>query len=176
MVAGSTGACAAGIGGVHYFYVQLDSRSFYVPVPLKQLRHILGISAFYHDSAAALLTDGQVTAAAQEERFSRRKNEDCFPTKAAEFCLRRGGIDGSRRPFTIATRAVMAAETSSYRHPPQQPLGNAAAEVPRARRRPADSLEMMMIIMVVTMIDLSRALRQAWQTHSRSVIRRAVLG
>jgi carbamoyltransferase len=50
-------------------------------------RHVLGISAYYHDSAAALLRDGQITAAAQEERFSRVKNDSDFPTRAIHFCL-----------------------------------------------------------------------------------------
>ena len=53
---------------------------------------ILGISAFYHDSAACLLVDGQVVAAAQEERFSRRRHDPAFPTQAIAFCLREGGI------------------------------------------------------------------------------------
>ena len=56
------------------------------------MRHILGISAFYHDSAAALLRDGEIVAAAQEERFSRRKNDERFPQHAIEFCLRFGGL------------------------------------------------------------------------------------
>ena len=50
-------------------------------------QYILGISAFYHDSAAALLRDGQVVAAAQEERFTRRKHDPGFPTHAARYCL-----------------------------------------------------------------------------------------
>ncbi len=53
---------------------------------------ILGISAFYHDSAAALVRDGVVLAAAQEERFTRKKGDDTFPTNAVEFCLGQGGI------------------------------------------------------------------------------------
>jgi len=48
---------------------------------------ILGISAFYHDSAAALVVDGQLVCAAQEERFSRKKHDPSFPKKAIEFCL-----------------------------------------------------------------------------------------
>ncbi|MFI5380472.1 MAG: carbamoyltransferase [Tepidisphaerales bacterium] len=55
--------------------------------------HILGISAFYHDSAACLLRDGQIVAAAQEERFSRKKHDDRFPIGAIEYCLREGAID-----------------------------------------------------------------------------------
>lgn len=56
------------------------------------MRHILGISAFYHDSAAALLRDGEIVAAAQEERFSRRKNDERFPSRAVDFCLRHAGL------------------------------------------------------------------------------------
>ena len=48
---------------------------------------ILGISAFYHDSAAALIVDGQIVAAAQEERFTRRKHDERFPQRAIEYCL-----------------------------------------------------------------------------------------
>jgi carbamoyltransferase len=53
---------------------------------------ILGISAYYHDSAAALLSDGEILAAAQEERFSRIKNDAAFPAEAVRFCLRYAGI------------------------------------------------------------------------------------
>jgi len=53
---------------------------------------ILGISAFYHDSAAALLVDGNIVAAAQEERFTRKKHDSNFPNKAVEYCLREAGI------------------------------------------------------------------------------------
>lgn len=51
---------------------------------------VLGVSCFYHDSAAALLADGRVVAAAQEERFSRIKNDASFPHQAIQFCLRKG--------------------------------------------------------------------------------------
>ena len=54
--------------------------------------NILGISAFFHDSAAALVSDGRVVAAAQEERFTRKKHDDAFPTRAAEWCLTEAGI------------------------------------------------------------------------------------
>ncbi len=57
------------------------------------LRHILGLSAYYHDSAAALLRDGQLVAAAQEERFSRRKNDDRFPVAATAYCLREARLE-----------------------------------------------------------------------------------
>jgi carbamoyltransferase len=54
--------------------------------------HILGISAFYHDSAACLLKDGEIVAAAQEERFTRKKGDAAFPHQAVTYCLRSGGI------------------------------------------------------------------------------------
>jgi carbamoyltransferase len=54
--------------------------------------YILGISAFYHDSAAALLRDGEIVAAAQEERFTRKKHDPDFPARAVEFALRTAGI------------------------------------------------------------------------------------
>ena len=54
--------------------------------------NILGISAFYHDSAAALLTDGKIAAAAQEERFTRKKHDPAFPTNAVDYCLREAGL------------------------------------------------------------------------------------
>src|SRR3954471_6059301 len=54
--------------------------------------YILGISAYYHDSAACLVRDGEVVAAAQEERFTRRKHDHRYPARAVEFCLRRAGI------------------------------------------------------------------------------------
>ncbi len=54
--------------------------------------HILGISAFYHDSAACLLRDGEVLAAASEERFTRKKHDAGFPHHAVSYCLRAGGI------------------------------------------------------------------------------------
>ena len=53
---------------------------------------ILGISAFYHDSAAALVVDGQIVAAAQEERFTRKKHDADFPIQAVEYCLKYAGI------------------------------------------------------------------------------------
>ena len=53
---------------------------------------VLGISAFYHDSAAALVQDGHIIAAAQEERFTRKKQDSSFPAKAVEYCLAEAGI------------------------------------------------------------------------------------
>ena len=54
--------------------------------------YILGISAFYHDSAAAIIKDGEIIAAAQEERFSRNKHDSSFPKSAIQFCLKQAGI------------------------------------------------------------------------------------
>jgi carbamoyltransferase len=56
------------------------------------LTAILGISAFYHDSAACLVRDGVIVAAAQEERFTRKKGDESFPRTAAAYCLREGAI------------------------------------------------------------------------------------
>ena len=53
---------------------------------------ILGISAYYHDSAAALLIDGRIVAAAQEERFSRKKHDARFPGSAIKYCLGEAGL------------------------------------------------------------------------------------
>ncbi|MDD2653552.1 MAG: carbamoyltransferase [Candidatus Omnitrophica bacterium] len=61
--------------------------------------NILGISAFYHDSAAALIRDGEIIAAAQEERFSRKRNDSGFPREAIKFCLDYGKIDISRLDY-----------------------------------------------------------------------------
>lgn len=55
-------------------------------------RRILGVSAYYHDAAAALVVDGQVVAAAQEERFSRRKHDQRFPAQAVRWCLEAWGL------------------------------------------------------------------------------------
>jgi len=57
--------------------------------------NILGISAYYHDSAACLVVDGRIVAAAQEERFTRKKHDASFPANAVEYCLREGGITAS---------------------------------------------------------------------------------
>jgi len=56
--------------------------------------YILGISCYYHDSAAAVLKDGQVVAAVEEERFSREKNDDGFPRQAIDYCMKEAGISG----------------------------------------------------------------------------------
>jgi carbamoyltransferase len=57
--------------------------------------NILGISAFYHDSAACLVRDGKIICAAQEERFTRKKHDPSFPTNSIRFCLEYAGLEGS---------------------------------------------------------------------------------
>jgi carbamoyltransferase len=77
--------------------------------------NILGISAFYHDSAASLIRDGQIIAAAQEERFTRKKHDFNFPYKAIEYCLKECGIAGKDldyiafydKPFIKFERLIM---------------------------------------------------------------------
>ncbi len=63
------------------------------------LTAILGISAFYHDSAAALVVDGKLVAAAQEERFTRRKHDDGFPQHAVDYCLAEAGLKPSQLDY-----------------------------------------------------------------------------
>ena len=60
---------------------------------------ILGISAFYHDSAAALVVDGRIVAAAQEERFTRKKHDHRFPVRAIEYCLEAAGLEPDRLDY-----------------------------------------------------------------------------
>ncbi len=62
---------------------------------------ILGISCFYHDAAAALLRDGRIVAAAQEERFTRRKHDPRFPCHAIEYCLEEGGTAADRLDYVV---------------------------------------------------------------------------
>ena len=63
--------------------------------------HILGISAYYHDSAAALISDGNITAAAQEERFTRKKHDASFPANAIEYCLNEAKIDLAEVEYVV---------------------------------------------------------------------------
>jgi carbamoyltransferase len=63
--------------------------------------NILGISCFYHDAAAALLVDGKLIAAAEEERFSRKKHDSDFPLKAIDFCLSMGGIKAGDLDYVV---------------------------------------------------------------------------
>ncbi len=63
--------------------------------------NILGISAFYHDSAAALLRDGRIIAAAQEERFTRKKHDSAYPINAIKYCLAEAGITHSQLDHVV---------------------------------------------------------------------------
>ncbi len=63
--------------------------------------YILGISCFYHDSAAALIHNGQLVAAAMEERFTRQKHDNNFPSQAVAFCLRQAGIQGQDLDYVV---------------------------------------------------------------------------
>ena len=62
---------------------------------------ILGISAYYHDSAAALVADGNIIAAAQEERFTRKKHDFNFPTNAVDYCLREAGLQPEDLDYVV---------------------------------------------------------------------------
>jgi carbamoyltransferase len=64
--------------------------------------NILGISAFYHDSAACLVRDGIIIAAAQEERFTRKKHDAGFPRHAIDSCLREAGLSGGHELDLVA--------------------------------------------------------------------------
>jgi carbamoyltransferase len=75
--------------------MNIDSSATLGPRPV----NILGISAFYHDSAACLVRAGRIVAAAQEERFTRKKHDAAFPKNAVEYCLREGGIQISDLDF-----------------------------------------------------------------------------
>jgi carbamoyltransferase len=63
--------------------------------------HILGLSCFFHDAAAVLLRDGAIVAAAEEERFSRKKHDYDFPARAIAFCLERGGIRSQDLDYVV---------------------------------------------------------------------------
>src|SRR5438552_3140686 len=63
--------------------------------------HILGVSCYFHDAAAALLRDGGLVAAAEEERFTRKKHDYAFPQRAIDFCLRLGGIRGTDLDYVV---------------------------------------------------------------------------
>jgi carbamoyltransferase len=65
------------------------------------MTRILGISAFYHDSAACLVQDGEIVAAAQEERFTRKKHDPGFPAEAVRYCLREAGISARQLDYVV---------------------------------------------------------------------------
>ena len=63
--------------------------------------HILGISCFYHDSAACLLRDGQIVAAVQEERYTRKKHDPRFPKNAIQYCLNEAKITPAQLDYVV---------------------------------------------------------------------------
>jgi len=68
-------------------------------VQAKHLVAILGVSGLYHDSAAALVVDGRIVAAAQEERFTRKKHDASFPASAIQYCLREAGLEAGQLDY-----------------------------------------------------------------------------
>jgi len=63
--------------------------------------YILGISCFYHDSAACLVASGRIVAAAQEERFTRKKHDNRFPSDAVQYCLEAGGLRAEQLDYVV---------------------------------------------------------------------------
>ena len=85
--------------GISDPYGRVSDRPLNLHVVLKT--SILGISAYYHDSSACLLIDGEIIAAAQEERFTRLKNDERFPTQAIEYCLEEANIQLSEIDYVV---------------------------------------------------------------------------
>ena len=96
--------------------------------------YYLGISAFFHDSSAALLKDGEIIAAAQEERFTRIKHDASFPKNAIQYCLKEAGITASKldhvayfeKPLLKFDRLI-----SSYLHDSPKGLNSFLKAVPQ---------------------------------------------
>ena len=90
-----------------------------ISVPQKSI-NILGISAYYHDSAAALVEDGRVLAAAQEERFTRRKHDSRFPHHAVRACLESARTNArvQRSPTGVIACGEISRTFRSYRDEP----------------------------------------------------------
>ena len=76
-----------------FFSPPLCYNLIHKPMPANLRANILGISCFYHDSAACLVADGEIISAAQEERFSRKKHDPGFPVNAINYCLKEAGIN-----------------------------------------------------------------------------------
>ena len=76
---------------------------------------ILGISAFYHDSGACLLRDGVLVAAAQEERFTRKKHDHNFPARAVEYCLQEAGIEATTWTRSCSTTSRCSSSRACWR-------------------------------------------------------------
>ena len=85
---------------------------------------ILGLSAYYHDSAACLVEDGRIVAAAQEERFTRKKHDPDFPSNAVAYCLREAGITARNSISSASTRSRSSSSNGcSRRTSPSAPKG-----------------------------------------------------
>jgi carbamoyltransferase len=85
-------------GGSHEGF---SNRAVHLHAVLDDAMRILGISAFYHDSAAAFVEDGRIVAAAQEERFTRRKHDSAFPRLAIAYCLDEAGIAADKLDHVV---------------------------------------------------------------------------
>ena len=83
-------------GVSHWLPIERKAAALWGPCEEAVLMHILGLSCFFHDASAVLLRDGEVIAAAEEERFSRKKHDYNFPSRAIQFCLAQGGIRARR--------------------------------------------------------------------------------
>ena len=85
----------------HFVCLELSPSFKIIRLCDMRAKKILGISAFYHDSAAALVDGGDIIAAAQEERFSRIKHDQGFPVQAIDYCLREGGIRAGELDYVV---------------------------------------------------------------------------
>ena len=88
---------------------------------------VLGISAFYHDSAAALVRDGDIVAAAQEERFTRIKHDPDYPRRAIDACLRTAGLAPSAVDMVAAKIPASTRPTSTGGSSSTAIIGNASS-------------------------------------------------
>ena len=79
--------------------------------------NILGIGCFYHDASACLVSDGRLVAAAEEERFTRKKHDITFPINSINYCLREGGIDISKVDYiAFYEKPIQKFERILYQH------------------------------------------------------------
>ena len=101
---------------------------------------ILGLSAFYHDSAACLVVDGEIIAAVQEERFTRIKHDSGFPVNAVRYCLKEAAITAKQLDY-VGGAGIDYRERSPLVIPPSMdlpPPGSAAAAAARDPAWPKD--------------------------------------
>ena len=95
----------------------LGGRAVHLHAVLTPRCAILGISAFYHDSAAALVRDGEIVAAAQEERFTRKKHDARFPRHALDYCLARGRASASTTSTSSRSTTSRSSSSSACSRP-----------------------------------------------------------